>query len=93
MFADSYHVFVHLTDADGVIVAQSDGAPANGTRRTTGWLPGEYVVDPRTLSLPAGLTPGAYTLTAGLYRPDTGARLTTPEFPDGRVRLTELPFP
>ncbi|MDW8327396.1 MAG: hypothetical protein RMK99_12575, partial [Anaerolineales bacterium] len=93
LFADSYHVFVHLTDADGVIVAQSDGAPANGTRRTTGWLPGEYVVDPRTLSLPAGLTPGAYTLTAGLYRPDTGTRLTTPEFPEGRVWLTELPFP
>lgn len=92
-FADSYHVFVHLTDADGVIVAQSDGAPANGTRRTTSWLPGEYVSDSRALSLPADLAPGAYTLTAGLYCPETGARLTMPEFPEGRVRLAELQFP
>jgi hypothetical protein len=93
LFADSYHVFVHLTNADGIIVAQSDGAPANGTRRTTGWLPGEYVSDSRTLTLPADLAPGAYTLTAGLYRPDTGARLTTPEFPEGQVRLVELQLP
>lgn len=93
LFADSYHVFVHLTNAEGVIVAQSDGAPASGGRRTTGWLPGEYVSDSHTLSLPADLAPGAYTLTAGLYRPDTGARLTPPEFPEGRVRLADLRLP
>lgn len=92
-FADSYHVFVHLTNAEGVIVAQSDGAPANGGRRTTGWLPGEYVVDPRPLSVPADLTPGVYTLSAGLYRPDTGTRPTSPDFPEGRINVDEFLIP
>jgi hypothetical protein len=88
--AQSYHVFVHLQAADGTIVAQSDGVPANWTRPTTGWLPGEYVADARSLHLPPDLAPGTYTLMAGLYRTDTGARLTTTEFPDGQVSLGKV---
>ena len=72
-----YHVFVHLVDAGGEIVAQSDAAPANWTRPTTGWLPGEYVVDTHTLTLPATLPEGRLTLRVGLYDPDTGARLVS----------------
>jgi hypothetical protein len=83
----SFHVFVHLQNADGAIVAQSDGVPADWARRTTGWLPGEFVVDARTLRLPPDLPPGEYMLFAGLYRPDTGERLTTPAFPDGQIPL------
>jgi hypothetical protein len=83
----SYNVFVHLQAADGRIVAQSDGVPANWTRRTTGWLPGEYVLDPRPLHLPPDLPPGQYSLFAGLYDPNTGERLTTQDYPDGRVPL------
>jgi hypothetical protein len=85
--SQSYNVFVHLQNADGSIVAQSDGVPADWTRRTTGWLPGEFVLDPRTLHLPADLPPGQYALFAGLYRPDIGQRLTTNAFPDGQVLL------
>ncbi len=85
-----YHVFVHLQAADGTLAAQSDGVPADWTRPTTGWLPGEYVADSRSLRLPADLASGEYTLWAGLYRPDTGERLTTAEFPDGQVAVGRL---
>lgn len=68
---ESYRVFVHLLGADGRIVAQSDGLPANWTRPTTGWLPGEFIRDPHNLTLPAKLSPGDYTLVTGLYLPNS----------------------
>ncbi|MBI5827984.1 MAG: hypothetical protein HZB20_00210, partial [Chloroflexi bacterium] len=43
--ADSYRVFVHVLDAGGALVAQSDGEPVNWTRPTSGWLAGEVVLD------------------------------------------------
>ena len=70
-----YRVFVHLVDAAGNIVAQSDAAPAGWTRPTTGWLPGEYVLDTHILTLPATLPDGPLSLRVGLYDPDTGQRL------------------
>ena len=77
----SYHVFLHLLGPGGALVAQSDGVPANWTRPTTGWLPGEYIVDAHVLALPSDAPVGAYALLAGLYVPD-GERLTTPEGSD-----------
>ena len=74
----SYHVFLHLRDPEGRVVAQSDGVPANWSRPTTGWLPGEYITDVRTLILPPDLSAGNYTLSAGLYIPG-GQRLTAPD--------------
>ncbi|MCP4422894.1 MAG: exosortase-associated EpsI family protein [Chloroflexi bacterium] len=71
----SYHVFVHLLDEAGQIITQSDGVPAHWTRPTTGWLSGEYIVDPHTLTLPDGIAPAA--IRVGLYNADTGQRLTT----------------
>ncbi|MBL8058368.1 MAG: glycosyltransferase family 39 protein [Anaerolineales bacterium] len=89
----AYHVFVHLIGPDGVVYAQSDGGPAGWTRPVTGWLPGEYIVDERRLDVPAELPAGTYTLYAGLYRPADGVRLTSPAFPEGRVKLAELAAP
>ena len=71
----SYHVFVHLVDGSGEIVAQADGQPVNWTRPTTGWAPGEYIVDSHTLSVPQGLSMDNFNLRVGLYDPDTGERL------------------
>ena len=85
--ASGYHVFVHLLSPEGALLAQSDGVPADRTRPTTGWLPGEFVSETRTLNLPADLQPGTYTLFAGMYLPATGDRLVTEAFPDGRVPL------
>lgn len=72
---NGYHVFTHLVDGSGNLLAQADGVPAEWTRPTTGWLPGEYVVDPHTLTLPAELPAGPLSIHVGLYDPDTGERL------------------
>jgi hypothetical protein len=87
--AVSYRVFLHLLGDDGRLVAQSDGEPANWTRPTTGWRPGEYILDARLLPLPPDLPPGVYTLTAGLYNPNDGARLSSE---DGRDYLIVAPL-
>ncbi|MFZ5915505.1 MAG: 6-pyruvoyl-tetrahydropterin synthase-related protein [Chloroflexota bacterium] len=71
----SYAVFVHLLDAAGSIVAGHDGLPANWTRPTGGWLPGEVIADAHDLLLPAGLPPAEYTLEVGLYDAETLIRL------------------
>lgn len=90
LISESYHVFVHLLSADGAIAAQSDGVPADWTRPTTGWLPGEFVGETRRLTLRPDLAPGTYTLWAGMYLPLTGDRLGAPGFPEGRIRLGEV---
>jgi hypothetical protein len=83
--AVSYRVFLHLIGPEGQIVAQSDGEPANWSRPTTGWLPGEIIVDERILSLPDTLPAGEYRLLAGLYDPAGGQRLITPDGTDSAI--------
>ncbi|MCK4470178.1 MAG: hypothetical protein KAW49_00180, partial [Anaerolineae bacterium] len=84
----SYHVFLHLIGPDGALVAQSDGIPANWTRPTTGWLPGEYITDAHILTIPPDAPAGDYTLYAGLYVPG-GKRLTAPDGSDA-IHLTTI---
>jgi hypothetical protein len=67
--------FVHLLDAGGKLVAQSDGQP--GPYPTSLWQPGDQTRDQHVIALPRRLAPGAYQLEVGLYRGDTGARLPT----------------
>ena len=69
--SESYRVFVHLLATDGSIVAQADGLPANWTRPTTGWLPGEFIRDPHTINVPPSLPAGEYSLVTGLYLPNS----------------------
>jgi len=64
-------------DEAGNILAQSDAVPAGWTRPTTGWLPGEYILDVHTLTLPPELPPGQLAFRVGLYDPVTGERLHT----------------
>jgi len=71
----SYAVFTHLLDAESHIVAQHDGLPADWTRPTTGWLPGEVITDVRRLALATGVPPGEYLLEAGLYDARSNVRL------------------
>lgn len=69
-----YAVSVQLIGPDGRPVAQHDGAPDGGARPTTGWVPGEIVIDRHALAVPADLPPGRYDLIAAVYHPVTGAR-------------------
>ncbi len=72
--AANYSVFVHLDAPDGTTYASADELnPADIP--TSGWPPALYVRNPLTLVLPSDLPPIRYTLTAGLYDPDSGARL------------------
>lgn len=71
-----YAVFVHLRDAAGNLWAQDDREPGLGWFRTDRWQAGDQTLDNYTLTLPAYMPPGQYTLTTGLYRLDNGARLT-----------------
>jgi hypothetical protein len=78
---ESYRVFVHLLGPDGGLVAQSDSEPAQWLRPTTGWLPGEVVLDTHILTLPGDAPPGVYHLFTGMYTLEQG-RLQTPESVD-----------
>jgi len=62
-----YTGFVQLLDPNNRVLAQEDHIPQRGAAPTTSWLPGEYVVDQYTLTLPESLPPGPYRLIAGLY--------------------------
>jgi hypothetical protein len=75
----SYRVFLHLQRPDGSLLAQSDGEPAGWRRPTTGWAPGEVVLDQRSLEIPAEAVAGRYTLMTGLYDLGSGQRLALPD--------------
>jgi hypothetical protein len=59
------HIFIHVLDSDGSIVAQVDGPPMDGLLPTTRWRPGVTV--PVELHLPQGLKAGSYSLQTGAY--------------------------
>jgi hypothetical protein len=88
-----YTVFVHLLDPEGALAAQHDAMPMAGRAPTTCWAPGEVVTDVHEITVPDDAAPGVYTLTAGMYRLETGARLPTQgasALPEGRVLLTTV---
>ncbi len=72
---DRLRVFVHLLDAQGAIIGQSDGEPAGGAAPTSGWLPGETIADQRTIAIRSDARAGPATLVVGLYDPITGGRV------------------
>lgn len=86
----SYHVFVHLTDANGGVAAQADGIPQGWHRPTTTWREGEIVIDEHILTLPSQLPGDLDHLSVGFYRPG-GPRLPVLSagqlVPDGRLVL------
>jgi len=70
-----YSVFVHILDSNGRILRQKDNMPADGTRPTTTWLPGEVIEDRYRIQLPEDAAPGQYEIAVGMYLPSTGERL------------------
>jgi hypothetical protein len=82
----SYKTFVHVTDAEGSLVAQSDAVPAHWAKVTTSWLPDQWVADPHQLDIPTSAR-GPLTVWAGMYDPATSQRLDSPGSESGRIRL------
>ncbi len=71
--------FLHVVDAEGRPVAQSDGQP--GGYAATSWVQGETVRDQVVLDTSV-LPVGSYGLVTGLYDRATDTRLVTPEGED-----------
>jgi hypothetical protein len=62
-----YHSYVHLLDASGERVAQSDRQPGGVYYPTTVWQPGERLRDEHLLKIPADTPPGVYRIVVGMY--------------------------
>ncbi len=86
-----YTVFVHLLDASGRLLAQSDSPPNHGNTPTHVWAPGEIIADEHLIVL-GNYTPTAATIEIGLYDALTGVRSKTLEGQD-HVLLTSVTLP
>jgi hypothetical protein len=71
-----YTLFLHLDNAQGEIVAQTDVMPLEGRYPTSIWDLGEIIVTDMVVTLPGDLRPGEYTLWMGMYNWQTGQRLS-----------------
>jgi hypothetical protein len=70
-------VFAHLL-VDGGIVAQHDAVPAEWSRPTSGWIPGEIITDVHSLAWQESVksvNSGVGALAIGFYDPVTGRRV------------------
>ena len=76
---ESYTVFVHLIDQSNRSYTELDYTPLGGATPThlwfPKWLPGQTLLDPYRMVIPADLPPGAYAIEVGLYEMRSGRRL------------------
>jgi hypothetical protein len=92
-FVDDETVFVHLTDRQGHLIAQTDGWPRQKFYPTILWMPGEVIPDEDVLRIPETAPAGLYTVSVGMYQLATRQRLpVTPgaggdEIPVGTVKV------
>ncbi|MCL4300506.1 MAG: glycosyltransferase family 39 protein [Anaerolineae bacterium] len=72
-----YTVFVQILTAEtDERLAGVDTPPLKGDWPTSRWVKGEVVVDEYLVAIPPDFPPGYYKVIVGLYRPETGQRLT-----------------
>ncbi len=69
-----YSIFLHVTDANGKLIAQGDGPPLRGWYPSSSWAVGQVVVDQHRIALPAGTSPAGLKLMLGLYTLADGQR-------------------
>lgn len=81
----SYKVFTYLLDSKGQIWGQKDGVPGGGYYPTTGWLPGEVIVDEYEISVKSDAPSGDYAIEVGMYEPETMKRLAAFDENQGRL--------
>jgi hypothetical protein len=72
---EDYTVFVQLVGPDGMLHGQVDAWPVQGTRPTSGWMPGEELRDAYEVRLDADAPVGRYRMVAGWYLLATMQRL------------------
>ncbi len=69
------HVFVHVLNPDGTLAAQHDSPPLLGLYPFWQWAKGDRVEDIHPIDVSQLPRDRQYTITVGLYDPDSGERL------------------
>ncbi|NDJ53863.1 MAG: hypothetical protein GYB68_12380 [Chloroflexi bacterium] len=69
-------MFTHLVTPDGRLIGQHDAVPAVGQRPLSGWLSGEYLIDPHPITFREPYQGPAF-IQVGLYDPNSFERLLT----------------
>ncbi len=69
-----YSGFVHLIDASGIPIAQSDQWP--GGLPSDLWVAGQIIIDTHHIEIPPATELGNYQLQMGIYMPENGLRLS-----------------
>jgi hypothetical protein len=88
-----YSIGVHVLDAQGTLVAQSDGPIVHFGQpvQTSAMQPGVIYQDRRTIPLPPGLPAGCCEARLIVYQSWDGARLVTPDGADFVRLITGIP--
>jgi 4-amino-4-deoxy-L-arabinose transferase-like glycosyltransferase len=89
---EDYTVFVHVVDAQGRTVVQSDSMPRGGFYPTSYWREGEVVPDEHCLRFPSNVRPGTYRLLMGMYQLETMQRLAVYDAAGNRVPDDQCPL-
>jgi hypothetical protein len=87
--AANYAVFTHILAADGHLVGQHDGPPAEGQRPTPGWLVDEIVIDRHPMAF-REVYVGPAQIEVGLYDPATLDRVLTADGADHLILPSSL---
>jgi len=94
---ESYTVFVHLLNKDGIMGGQWDSVPGGGLLPTTSWLEGEVITDEYEVPIRAGAPPGEYSIQIGMYDVYTGERLKVRgeggDMAENRIVLRKIQIP
>ncbi len=83
-------IFVHVTNAEGELIAQWDGLGA----AWEGWHPVDLLLHTHSLTFPEDTSPGTYQIWTGLYHPETGQRWQTggaDRYLIGEIEIGERP--
>ncbi len=82
--------FVHLVADDGRLVGQFDGPPLGGSYPTTGWQPGERIIQRVSVPIAPDAPPGDLAVRVGWYDWRDGQRLPAPGAPDNAAEVAAL---
>jgi hypothetical protein len=70
-----YKFFIHVTGADGSILAQDDRYPCDYTLNQADWRSGNILLQNFEVAIPTDIAAGSYAIKLGVYDPNSGNRL------------------
>jgi hypothetical protein len=88
-----YTVFIHLLDAQGQLVAQSDSKPQSGDYPTFLWVQNERIKDQYQVVIPPETPPGTYEFSVGMYELETLKRIPITDSSGALIQNRSLKLP